>query len=60
MKTFIYPIKQKKFGCRRIRCNIWGNWYGYVGRNKVQSFFNNSFGTQEEHARAWLDSFKYF
>ena len=57
--NFIYPKRKKSFlsGNRRIRQNVWGNWYGYIGTRKVQWFFDNSFGTQEEHAKRWLESF---
>jgi len=34
---------------RRIHQNIWGNWNGYEGNRKVESF-----GTDEEAALLWL------
>jgi hypothetical protein len=34
---------------RTIRKNIYGNWVGYVGRNKVEQFCDN-----ESLARYWL------
>jgi hypothetical protein len=40
---------------RRIRQNRYDNWYGYEGSKRVIAFFNDSQGTQEEHARDWLN-----
>jgi len=34
---------------RRIHQNIYGNWYGYMGRARVIEF-----GTDEVRAGAWL------
>jgi len=46
-----------KLGSRTfsIRQTRYDNWYGYIGSTKVESFGNDSQGTQEQHARAWLD-----
>lgn len=33
-----------------IKCNVWGNWYGYHGCKKVEMFF----GWQEREANEWL------
>jgi hypothetical protein len=33
---------------RKIKQNIWGNWNGYEGRNRVQQF-----GTDEISAAYW-------
>ncbi len=38
---------------RRIHCNVWGNWNGYLGRAKVEAF-----GTDEAEARSWLETGK--
>jgi hypothetical protein len=38
----------------RIKQNAWGNWYGYLGNRKVECFFNDAYGTQEQHAQEWL------
>lgn len=45
----------KKQSKKRIRQNVWGNWYGYEGRNKVATFFDSPEGTQAEHAKNWLE-----
>lgn len=34
---------------RRIRCNAWGNTYGYVGARRTKDF-----GTDELAAARWL------
>lgn len=41
-----------------IKQNIYGNWYGYLGGRKVESFFGSggSGGGQEFEARQWLRS----
>jgi hypothetical protein len=33
---------------RRVRCNVWGNWYGYEGTRRAAEF-----GTDEETAEDW-------
>ena len=33
----------------RIYRNIWGNWNGYIGRNRVREF-----GMSEYDAKEWL------
>ena len=38
----------------RIKQNAWGNWYGYLGNRKIECFFNDDQGTQEQHAQEWL------
>lgn len=42
----------------RIRCNQYGNWYGYIGNKKVISFMNTPFDSQEQQAQSWLESQK--
>jgi hypothetical protein len=38
-----------------IRENAWGNWYGYTGGRKVEQFFSNQHGDdQQQQAEAWL------
>lgn len=37
-----------------IKQNKYDNWYGYEGGRKIIAFANDSQGTQEEHAQAWL------
>lgn len=38
----------------RIKQNAWDNWYGYLGRKRVEMFFNTSTATAEQNAQAWL------
>jgi hypothetical protein len=38
----------------RIRENIYGNWYGYLGNRRVEMFFNSSTETMEQAAKRWL------
>lgn len=38
----------------RIRKNQYDNWYGYIGNKRVEMFFNDNNGTQEENAKRWL------
>lgn len=38
----------------RIRQNIYGNWYGYVGTSKVRFFYGWP-EQQEQEAREWLN-----
>lgn len=54
----------------RIRCNAWGNWYGYHGNKRVKEFFHeppflvaggtDGVNTSEapEAATKWLDEQK--
>jgi hypothetical protein len=42
-------------GKRRIRCTVWGNWYGYVGTKRVTMFGNSSTETAEQEAQRWLN-----
>lgn len=39
---------------RRIRENIWGNWYGYEGTRRVIEFANTPEFTAEFRANFWL------
>ncbi len=39
----------------RIKQNAWGNWYGYKGTRKVESFSSSPYESQEEQALRWLD-----
>ena len=43
-------------GKPRIRQNIYGNWYGYIGARKVEMFFGSGGcgGEQELLAKEWL------
>ena len=42
-----------------IRQTAWGNWYGYLGNRKVESFDGCGFiGGQEEQAKEWLTRMK--
>lgn len=34
---------------RKIRQNIWGNWYGYEGRSRVKKF-----GLDKIEAEIWI------
>jgi hypothetical protein len=36
---------------RKVKQNIWGNWCGYVGRNRVAEF-----GTDEIAAGYWIET----
>lgn len=36
---------------RKIKKNVWGNWNGYEGRNKVREF-----GMDEHDAREWMNN----
>lgn len=40
---------------RRIKENVWGNWYGYEGTRRVISFSESAFASQEELANEWLN-----
>jgi hypothetical protein len=46
-------MKKTKALKPRIRQNIYGNWYGYLGNHRVESFFG-SVEVQEEKAIEWL------
>jgi len=37
----------------KIRQNIYGNWYGYIGTRKVEWFFGTT-TEQEREANEWL------
>jgi hypothetical protein len=37
-----------------VKCNQWDNWYGYAGGRRVEAFANDSQGSQEQHAHAWV------
>jgi hypothetical protein len=38
----------------RIKQNIYGNWYGYLGNKRVMEFGETSEFTQEQNAQRWL------
>ena len=38
----------------RIRRNVDGNWYGYLGTKKVAWFVNTPEESQEDQAKRWL------
>lgn len=38
----------------RIRKNRYDNWYGYIGRRRVEAFGNSTTASAEENAKAWL------
>jgi len=40
---------------RRIKQNLWGNWYGYEGNKKVIAFSNSPFESMEQAAKVWRD-----
>jgi hypothetical protein len=39
---------------RRIKQNIWGNWYGYEGQRRVKAFCDSVEWTAEQNAERWL------
>ena len=39
---------------RKIKQNVWGNWYGYEGTCRVKEFANTICHTAEQAAEAWL------
>lgn len=41
---------------RRIRQNVYGNWFGYEGARRVMMFVNLSVETAEQGARRWLET----
>jgi len=45
-------VKQPK---RRIKQNVWGNWYGYEGSKRVEAFCDMPEFTAEDAAQAWLE-----
>jgi hypothetical protein len=47
-------------GKAKIRQNIYGNWYGYIGARKVEMFFGSGGcgGEQEFQAKQWLAKMK--
>lgn len=38
----------------RIRQNVWDNWYGYAGRQRVIAFTNGPYETMKQAAERWL------
>lgn len=38
----------------RIKQNVWGNWYGYLGSRKVIAFADGPENTMEQEAQIWL------
>lgn len=38
----------------RIRQNVWGNWYGYLGNRRVEAFANGREYSMERAAQNWL------
>jgi hypothetical protein len=51
-KLNLPPVPQPEIpkGKRRIHQNVWGNWNGYVGRNRVIEF-----GTDWRRAEEWVN-----
>lgn len=43
----------KRHSKPRVRQNLYGNWYGYIGTSKVE-YFSGTPRNQEEQARRWL------
>lgn len=39
---------------RRIRMNVWGNWYGYEGTRRTREFADLPYASAEVHAKEWL------
>ena len=39
---------------RRIKQNVWGNWYGYEGTRRVITFGEDAQYTQEQKAERWV------
>ncbi len=39
---------------RRIKQNVWGNWYGYEGGRRVKEFAESVEWTAEQNAERWL------
>tara|TARA_R110000868_G_scaffold403056_1_gene679906 strand:- start:923 stop:1123 length:201 start_codon:yes stop_codon:yes gene_type:complete len=42
-----HPVGMR--GKPSIRCNVWGNWWGYIGRNRVYEIGASGFD-----AECWL------
>jgi len=42
-------------GKRRIKQNVWGNWYGYIGSKRAEAFFNTPEHSMEQNAKMWRD-----
>jgi hypothetical protein len=49
-----YRIVPIPVGKPRIHQNVWGNWYGYIGRKRVIAFGNSKEETAEQAANRWL------
>ena len=43
-------VKETPKGKRSIRCNVWGNWVGYVSGKRFKEF-----GVSEHDAVEWLN-----
>lgn len=39
---------------RRVKENVWGNWYGYESNRRVIEFPNMPWASPEELANEWL------
>jgi hypothetical protein len=50
------PAPIAKAPRRRIRMNVWGNWYGYEAGRKVAYFAETSAFTQQQQAEFWLQN----
>lgn len=37
---------------RKVKQNVWGNWYGYEGRRRVRAF---SLNTLDYEFQAWIN-----
>ena len=40
-------------GKRRIKQNVWGNWYGYEGSKRVKAFCETPEYSMEQNAERW-------
>jgi hypothetical protein len=47
-------MRNKKAPKVEIRCNQWGNWYGYESGRKVKEFYRTPEHSQQEAAQRWL------
>lgn len=55
MKFILPAIEQREIpkGKRKIRQNIWGNWVGYIGRERFKEFGYRA--SAESEALNWLN-----
>ena len=56
----VFSGKNLKGQVVKIRQTIWGNWYGYLGNRKVESFADVGAGRggAEQEAKDWLEQMK--